>query len=185
MLSTTSGDGYVNGTNFAANSYYLALGYTKGKNDFQFKVFGSPQTHNQRISDISLATYIDRNAPGEEPNYKYNRDWGYLDNEQYATKVNFGHKPLGIFQWDLNFTENTQLSTKLYGSKGTSGNTNFSGGILGLNWTNFIDGNGQIDLNRINSFASDVTSPLPPLPYLSAPKTLRERERDIFIEKDR
>ena len=161
LLSSTSGDGYVSSTKFEAYSYYIALGYKKGKNDFQFKVFGSPQTHNQRISDISLATYIDRNAPGEEPNYKYNRDWGYLDNEQYATKVNFGHKPLGIFQWDLNFTENTQLSTKLYGSKGTSGNTNFSGGIYGLSWANFTDQQGQIDLTTIRSYNSGETTYFP------------------------
>lgn len=160
LLSATSGDGYVTATNFEAYSYYLALGYKKGKHDFQFKVFGSPQWHNQRVSDISLATYIERGNGVDEPNYKYNRDWGYLDNEQYATKVNFGHKPLGIFQWDINFTDKTQLSAKLYGSKGTSGSTNFSGGILGLNWTNFID-NGQVDLNTINSFNSGQETDIP------------------------
>ncbi|VXB33307.1 conserved hypothetical protein [Flavobacterium sp. 9AF] len=161
LFSSTSGDGYINSTNFEAYSYYLALGYKKGKHDFQFKTFGSPQWHNQRISNISLATYARRGNGSGEPNYKYNRDWGYLDNEQYATKVNFGHKPLGIFQWDINFTDKTQLSTKLYGSKGTSGNTNFSGGILGLGWSDFVDGNGQVDLNTIYSFNSGQPTSIP------------------------
>ncbi len=154
LLSTTSGDGYVNGTNFAANSYYLALGYTKGKNDFQFKVFGSPQWHNQRASDIALSTYALRGNGSGEANYKYNRDWGYLNNEQYGTKVNFGHKPLGIFQWDLNLSDKTQISTKLYGSKGTSGITNFSGRILGVTGNQLIDSNGQIDLDFISEYNS-------------------------------
>ncbi|WP_165396000.1 TonB-dependent receptor [Flavobacterium sp. J27] len=161
LLSSTSGDGYVNSTNFEAYSYYLALGYKKGKHDFQFKVFGSPQWHNQRMSNISLSNYINRGNGSGEPNYKYNRDWGYLNNEAYATKVNFGHKPLGIFQWDINFTDKTQLSAKLYGSKGTSGNTNFSGGILGLGWSDFVDGNGQVDLNTIYSFNSGQPTNIP------------------------
>ena len=154
LLSATSGDGYVAATNFEAYSYYLALGYKKGKHDFQFKVFGSPQWHNQRVSDISLATYIERGNGVDEPNYKYNRDWGYLDNEQYATKVNFGHKPLGIFQWDINFTDKTQLSAKLYGSKGTSGSTNFSGRILGASGNQLTNEEGQIDLDFINQYNS-------------------------------
>ncbi len=163
LLSATSGDGYVNSTNFEAYSYYLALGYTKGKSDFQFKVFGSPQTHNQRVSDIRLSDYIRRGNGVDEPGYKYNRDWGYLDNKEYATKVNFGHKPLGIFQWDLNFTDKTQLSTKLYASKGTSGSTNFSGGIYGFGWANFTDSNGQVDLNTISSYNSGQVTTFPTL----------------------
>ncbi len=154
LLSATSGDGYVNSTNFEAYSYYLALGYTKGKSDFQFKVFGSPQTHSQRVSDIRLSDYIARGNGVDEPGYKYNRDWGYLDNKEYATKVNFGHKPLGIFQWDLNFTDKTQLSTKFYGSKGTSGSTNFSGVIDGDAALTWPDLNGQIDLEFIRNFNS-------------------------------
>lgn len=158
LLSTTSGDGYVNGTNFAANSYYLALGYTKGKSDFQFKVFGSPQWHNQRASDIALSTYVNRGNGSGEANYRYNRDWGFLNNELYGTKVNFGHKPLGIFQWDLNLSDKTQISTKLYGSKGTSGNTNFSGGILGLAANQITDINGQINLDIISQYNSNTLS---------------------------
>lgn len=161
LLSSTSGDGYVKSTNFEAYSYYIALGFKKKKHDFQFKVFGSPQWHNQRVSDIALSTYIALGNGVDEPNYKYNSDWGYLNNEEYATKVNFGHKPLGIFQWDINFTEKTQLSAKLYGSKGTSGSTNFSGGILGLSWDYFVDANGQVDLNTINSFNSGEPTDLP------------------------
>lgn len=154
LLSSTSGDGYVDATNFEAYSYYLALGFKKKKHDFQFKVFGSPQWHNQRASDIALSTYVNRGNGSGEANYKYNRDWGYLDNEQYATKVNFGHKPLGIFQWDINFTDKTQLSAKLYGSKGTSGITNFSGRILGASGNQLTNEEGQIDLDFINQYNS-------------------------------
>lgn len=163
LISSTNGDGYIKATNFEAYSYYLAFGYNKGKNDLQFKVFGSPQTHNQRVSNISLNTFLDRG--NGEPDYKYNRDWGYLNGEEYATKVNYGHKPLGIFQWDLNFNDKTQLSTKLYGSKGTSGTTNFSGGIYGLNWANFTDANGQIDLNTISSYNSGQVTYFPTLGF--------------------
>lgn len=169
LLSATSGDGYVKSTNFEAYSYYLALGYKKGKNDFQFKVFGAPETRNQRISDIRLSDYIRRGNGVDEPNYKYNRDWGYLNNKEYATKVSFGHKPLGIFQWDLNFTDKTQLSTKLYASKGTSGNTNFSGGILGRSAMNWIDGNEQIALDFINQYNSNTFTADPNSIYFRDP----------------
>lgn len=155
LLSSTSGDGYVNATSFEAYSYYIALGLKKKKHDFQFKVFGSPQVHNQRVSDISLSNYIANGNGVDQPNYKYNSDWGYLNNKQYGTKVDYGHKPFGIFQWDINFTDKTQLSTKLYGSTGTSGKTNFAGGILGRTANNFRDANGNIDLNFIQQYNSD------------------------------
>lgn len=154
LLSATSGDGYVKSTNFEAYSYYMALGYNKGKSDFQFKIFGSPQWHNQRVSDIALSNYVFQGNGTNEADTKYNRDWGYLNGKEYNTKVNFGHKPLGIFQWDLNVSDKTQISTKLYGSKGTSGHTNFSGGILGASGLDILDNNSQIDLNFINQYNS-------------------------------
>ncbi|NHN25697.1 TonB-dependent receptor [Flavobacterium jejuense] len=181
LLSSTSGDGYVNSTNFEAYSYYIALGFKKKKHDFQFKVFGSPQWHNQRVSDIALSTYIERGNGVDEPNYKYNRDWGYLDNEQNATKVNFGHKPLGIFQWDINFTDKTQLSAKLYGSKGTSGSTDFSGGILGSSAQDITDVNGQIDLTFISQYNSDTLDPDPTSVYNRDPNYIDGNGNEFYI----
>ncbi|MCO6161860.1 TonB-dependent receptor [Flavobacterium sp. NRK F7] len=181
LLSATSGDGYVAATNFEAYSYYLALGYKKGKHDFQFKVFGSPQWHNQRVSDISLDTYIERGNGVDEPNYKYNRDWGYLDNEQYATKVNFGHKPLGIFQWDINFTDKTQLSAKLYGSKGTSGSTDFSGGILGFSAAQLTNDEGQIDLDFIQQYTSNTYTTNPSSVYFRDPNYVDGNGNNLYI----
>lgn len=156
FLSAASGEGYVNATDFEAYTYYVALGFNKGKHDFQFKVFGSPQWHNQRVTDIRLSEYLQRGNGTNDPNIRFNRDWGYLDGKEYGTKVNFGHKPLGILQWDYNVSDKTQFSMKLYGSKGNSGVTNFSGGIFGYGALDWWDDKGQIDLNFIRDYNSGL-----------------------------
>ncbi|MDI9310659.1 MAG: TonB-dependent receptor plug domain-containing protein [Limnohabitans sp.] len=147
MLSNVNGDGYVDQTKFRAYSYYLGLGFTKNKHDFSIKFFGSPQWHNQRKTAISLWDYLGSYDPQyfNDIKPKYNKDWGYYNGEAYNTNTNYGHKPLGILQWDWDITNKSQLSVKLYGSMGSSGKTGLDGAINGFG--NYVGYNDGVDSN--------------------------------------
>jgi hypothetical protein len=154
LISSTTGDGYVDGTKFEGKNYYIALGYKpNAKHDFQFSFTGAPQWHNQRSTFITLATYIKYGVNGE-PNTKYNSDWGTLGGEQFNMKRNFYHKPVGSINWDWKINETTKLSTVVYGSWGRGGGSGGVGGIRGLNYLNdaFRTPNGSIDFDKIQDW---------------------------------
>jgi hypothetical protein len=154
LISSTTGDGYVDGTKFEGKNYYIALGYKpNAKHDFQFTFTGAPQWHNQRSSNITLATYLKYGVNGE-PNTKYNSDWGTVGGEQFNMKRNFYHKPVASINWDWKINETTKLSTVVYGSWGRGGGSTAVGGIRGLNYLNdaFRTPNGSIDFDKIQDW---------------------------------
>ena len=129
LLSSTTGDGYVDGTKFEGKNYFIALGYKPNdKHDFQFTFTGAPQWHNQRSTYITIATY-QKYGTADQPNTRYNSDWGYLNGEQFNMKRNFYHKPVASLNWDWKINETTKLSTVLYGSWGRGGGTNGTGQV--------------------------------------------------------
>ena len=152
LLSSTKGDGYINSTNFEALSYFVALGFAKGKHDFQVKVFGAPQWHNQRNSRIPIAGYSGYST--NDIDQKYNPNWGYLNEKKSNTSTNYGHTPLAILEWNWDLTKATQLSTKVYGSTGTKGQTLLAGGIQEVSL--YLDNKGQMDLNFISKYNSGL-----------------------------
>lgn len=128
MLTNVSGDGYIKNTDFNATGYFIAFGYENQKNNLQFKLFGTPQWHNQRNSSIGLNQYFDQNDANLNP--KYNRDWGYYQNNPYTAESNNSHKPIATLQWDYKFNENDKLSAKVYGSKGKSTDVRMNGNTI-------------------------------------------------------
>ena len=123
LLSSTMGDGYVDGTRFQGQNYFIAFGYKPNdKHDFQFTFTGAPQWHNQRSFANTLTDYLKYGKNGE-PNIKYSSDWGYLNGEEYAWTRNFYHKPVMSFNWDYKISENTKLSSVFYASWGRGGGT--------------------------------------------------------------
>ena len=156
LLSSTTGDGYVDGTKFEGKNYYIALGYKlSDKHDFQFTFTGAPQWHNQRSTNISLATYLKHGTNGA-PNTKYNSDWGTLGGNEFNMKRNFYHKPVASINWDWKINETTKLSTVVYGSWGRGGGSGGTGGIRSLNYLNdaFRTSNGSIDFDKIEDWNS-------------------------------
>jgi outer membrane cobalamin receptor len=155
LLSHTQGDGYIDGTEFDANNYFIGLGYqTKDKkHDFQFTITGAPQWHNQRSTFITLATY-QKYGTKEDPNTKYNSDWGMLNGDVYNNKVNFFHKPVMSLNWDYTINETTKLSVVVYGSWGRGGGTSGTGGINGKFSTDaaFKKEDGTIDFDKIYAY---------------------------------
>ena len=159
LLSSTSGDGYVDGTKFEGKNYFIALGYKPNdKHDFQFTFTGAPQWHNQRSTFITLATY-QQYGTLDKPNTRYNSDWGYLNGEQFNMKRNFYHKPVASLNWDWKINETTKLSTVVYGSWGRGGGSTGTGGIKGYNYLNaaFRTPAGLVDFDKIQAYNSGQT----------------------------
>ena len=156
LLSSTTGDGYIEGTNFEGKNYYIALGYKPNdKHDIQFTFTGAPQWHNQRSTWINIATY-QKYGSVDKPNTKYNADWGTLNGEQYTMKRNFYHKPVASINWDYKINDNTKLSTIFYGSWGRGGGTSGAGGALGNNYLSaaFKTADGLVDFDKIVAWNS-------------------------------
>ena len=128
LMSRTAGAMYFDGSDFEAYNYYFALGFQpNAKHDFQFTFTGAPQWHMQNFQQ-SIATY-QKYGTFDEPNRKYNSNWGYLNGEVYSQSVNFYHKPVGSVNWDWKMSENSKLSSVLYGSWGRGGGTGVIGRI--------------------------------------------------------
>ncbi|MCG9793193.1 TonB-dependent receptor [Flavobacterium algicola] len=159
LLSATQGDGYIDGTEFEGQNYYIALGYKSknDKHDIQFTFTGAPQWHNQRSTYVSIANYIKYGSDGE-PNTRYNSDWGTLDGKEFNMKRNYYHKPVGSINWDYKINETTKLSTIVYGSWGRGAGGSGTGGIAGNNYVNdnLRTATGLVDYDKIQAYNSGL-----------------------------
>jgi len=123
LLSSTTGDGYADGTKFEGKNYFIAFGYKpNAKHDIQFTFTGAPQWHNQRSFANPVSDYLKYGTDGK-PNIKYSSDWGYKNGEEFSMARNFYHKPVMSLNWDYKMTEKTKLSSVFYGSWGRGGGT--------------------------------------------------------------
>ncbi len=131
LISQFQGDGYVDGTKFQGNTWFLGVGYEiNDNNSIMLTATGAPQWHHQRYYAPNLNTYIKYGENGE-PNRKYNGDWGYLDGEEFTFRRNFYHKPVASLNWDLKLDETANVSTVIYASWGRGGGTGPIGKING------------------------------------------------------
>lgn len=121
--SKSWGDGYVQGNDFDAYSYFINIAKRLGdKHQLSLTAFGAPQTHYQRSAYDGLTIegwqgvkqYM---KPGDE--YRYNPTYGYGKNGERKTSAkNMYHKPQISLNhmWDINNT--SSLSTAFYVSIG-------------------------------------------------------------------
>lgn len=131
LLSRTSGDGYVNGTEFEGYNYFIGVGYRASEDhDFNFMLTGAPQQHNQRGYFTRLSSYLEYGENGE-PNEKYNPDFGYRNGEEFTFAGNFYHKPVTSLSWEWDITSLSKLSTTAYASFGRGGSIGSIGRING------------------------------------------------------
>ena len=116
LLTHWQGDGYNHGTKGMGQTYFVSVGYTPNDNhNFNFLITGAPQWHDQNFSK-SISDYL-------EYGRKYNNNYGYLFGEYQTERRNFYHKPVLNLNWDWNISDNSKLSTVLYGSFGRGGGT--------------------------------------------------------------
>lgn len=158
LMSRTAGSTFADGTKFEGYNYYWALGYQKGKHDFQLTITGAPQWHNQRYSYTAISNYIKYGGKnGGDPNIKYNPDSGFLAGDEYASRVNYYHKPVMSLNWDWKISSDSKLNTVFYASFGRGGGTSLSGTSNGKALSTFLDPTTGT-YNYDNIFASNAAS---------------------------
>jgi outer membrane receptor protein involved in Fe transport len=159
LLSSTGGNGYIEGTKYEGQAYFIGLGYKfNNKHSLEFTFTGAPQWHHQRGQQFTIQRAIEVGSDGE-PNRRWNEDWGYLNGEEFNLRRNFYHKPIMSLAYDFKINESTKLSTIIYGSWGRGGGSGAFGRLNGS--INYFDnrlriGNsrGVIDYNLIQSHNS-------------------------------
>ena len=146
-FARTTGEGYVDGTQF--NGYNYFVNFTKNINDnhkLSFTTFGAPQRHGQRQNMSTIGAY--RNS---ESGNRFNPDWGYKDGQVTHIEDNFYHKSQTSLNHYWNINDVSSLSTAAYVSYGTGG----GGGTAGTNRDLFgvrLGGSDQpVDLDNIVS----------------------------------
>lgn len=114
-------EGYVEGTYYSGASYFLSIEkLINEKHSIGFSGFGSPTIQGRQ----GLAVQEALDLTGS--NY-YNPYWGYQNGEKRNARVRNNHKPTLFLYHDYTISDDTKLSTVLYGQFGRSGQTN-------LNW---------------------------------------------------
>lgn len=156
LFSNTMGDGYVDGTRFQGQNYFIGFGYQINDNhDVQFTFTGAPQWHDQRSTAPTLAQYIKYGNNGN-PDIRYNSDWGYLNGNEYSFRTNFYHKPVASLNYEWKINESTKISSVFYGSWGRGGGSNGAGAIRGNRFfaDNLRTPSGVIDVDLIEDWNS-------------------------------
>lgn len=139
-LAKTTGDGYVDGTEFESYSYFMNISKRiNEKHTVAFSVFGAPQWHGQRRTSLPIETF-------KEKGIRYNADWGYRNGEVYYLNKNFYHKPQGILNHFWTIDETSSIITAIYASIGTGGGTGPYGETS--KFYNYKT-NDQVDFDRI------------------------------------
>jgi len=162
LLSHTKGDGYVDATQFDGYTWFLGLGYKPNeKLSFMFTATGAPQWHHQRSWAPPLKDYINYGGTPEEPNIRYNSDWGYLKGEVFNWRRNFYHKPIASLNIDYIINDHSKIGAVVYGSWGRGGGTGPIGKINGrkLYSSVFRDENGLYRMDDIYAWNSGESVP--------------------------
>jgi hypothetical protein len=147
---TSFGDGYVDGTNFRAYSYFANISKVLSPTHrLSLQAFGAPQWHNQRGSMHKISTYKNENPdiPFHVNGKKFNSDYGYRNGKIYGGNYGYNeyHKPQISLNhyWDID--ETSTLSTVAYVSSGTGGGRRINGRgnyKYSLTWYNDVPNNG-------------------------------------------
>ncbi|MDX1829590.1 MAG: TonB-dependent receptor [Lutibacter sp.] len=115
--SRTTGDGYIDGTEFKGMSYFVNISKQLSENHkIAITSFGAPQRHGQRQNKSLISTY--RNA---ESGLKFNPDWGIKFGQVVHVEDNFYHKSQTSLNDYWTISDRSSLSTALYASWGTGG----------------------------------------------------------------
>ena len=144
VLSTTQGNGYVEGTFVNAYSYFFSASKEFGKNHrVVLTGVGAPQEHGQRDRMLSREEVA-------EYGVKYNKDLGYLNGEELNQRINYYHKPQFALNhyWTINPT--TFLNTSTYFSFGHGGGSGPLGNYAPVDDNGHIDWDGLVADNKAN-----------------------------------
>ena len=150
VLSTTQGNGYVEGTFVNAYSYFLS--YTKELGDDHRIVFtgvGAPQEHGQRDRMLSRSEVADYGV-------KYNKDLGYLNGEELNQRINYYHKPQFALNHYWTLDEDTSINTSAYFSFGHGGGSGPLGSYAPTDSSGHINWDAAVAANMANGASKTI-----------------------------
>ncbi|WP_439880223.1 TonB-dependent receptor [Pontibacter sp. MBLB2868] len=137
--SKTEGDGWAEGLNYDAYSYFFnASKLINEKHTISLTGFGAPQYHAQRYDRLTIQEY--RDAP---QGLRYNPNWGVLNGDFQTISGNFYHKPQISLNHYWTIDETSFLSTAAYVSVGTGGNEFDNSPSAGLDFEKYRFGNNK------------------------------------------
>jgi hypothetical protein len=143
--SKTTGDGYVDGTEFNGFNYFVNISKKLSENhEISISSFGAPQRHGQRQNRSLISTY--RNAASGN---KFNPDWGIKNGQIVHVEDNFYHKSQTSLNDYWTISDKSSLSTALYASWGTGGGGGTAGSNRDLFKVRLGDFDQPIDLDNI------------------------------------
>jgi outer membrane receptor for Fe3+-dicitrate len=176
--SHTRGDGYVDGTQFRAYSYFGAVSKTFNKqHTIVLTGLGAPQWHNQRslgnFDGVTLRNFVNESdsiSNTNETGYNYNQGirfnplYGELNGEEFSWRKNFYHKPKFFVNHYWTISDKTSLKTSAYVSTGRGGGTGPRGRLsTPSRWrdtdTRLRDENGEVKWNSIVNYNQGTTLP--------------------------
>ena len=138
----TQGNGYIDGTQFSAWSYFASLSKRfNDKHSISITGLGAPQWHHQRtvgsFDGITIATY-------REKGLKYNQLHGDYNGDEFSFRKNFYHKPKFFINHYWNISDKTNVKTSAYASIGRGGGTGPRGRINDADGNRYYDGSPDI-----------------------------------------
>jgi len=146
--SSTTGDGYVNGTQFEGFNYFINISKViNTSHKLSFTAFGAKQEHGQRYNRKTIEQYRETEQGGK----KFNPDWGYKNGSVEHQSFNFYHKPQMSLNHYWYISDKTNLSTALYASFGSGGGRRDAGSKIGSADYRIGDEYSPIDFDRIVS----------------------------------
>jgi len=139
-VGQTSGNGYVDGTQFQGYQYFGNIAKKINENhEVTFTAIGASQEHGQRQNRSTISTY-QSNPRG----IRYNPDWGYKNGQVLNTEDNFYTKPLFSLNHYWTISPKLDVSTAVYHSVGTGG-----GGGTATNGGDYDRKDGVVDFDQI------------------------------------
>lgn len=157
--SKTTGNGYIQGTEFESYSYFVNISKIINDNhQLSFTAFAAPQWHNQRNNSDKLLISEWQKQPLK---YRYNASYGFdMNGQRKVSSYNYYNKPQISLNHFWTIDEKSSLSTALYVSIGNGGGysgqgyesadrTNWYGSTGGVPNTAFRSEDGTFDYGAI------------------------------------
>ena len=117
----TWGDGYVQGCEFDAYSWFVNISKRIGDNhSLSLTATGAPQTHNKRYDELTIEEWDKQKKINNGVGYRYNAAFGYdmNGNIMTGTSYNVYHKPQISLNHVWEIDRKSSLSSSLYLSIG-------------------------------------------------------------------
>ncbi len=142
--SRKTGDGYVQGTDYEAYTYFLNISKRLNeKNQISLTVTGAPQTHYKRSSSDGLSIQGWQDVANYMPKgqaYRYNPTYGLgLNGERKASQYNSYNKPVIMLNhvWQIN--HKSSLSSVIYASIGSGYGSSGQGAQIGTSSSTYYN----------------------------------------------